>query len=253
MSDQDESQLDYEALDPDAYRDRYRDVPRERYMEAHWRPAVEAAIGEYLRGRILDLGCGFGNYLPALARVGRPVGVDLSARWLRWARRNARGEELVRADARQLPFADRCFDGALSVGLMEYVPPAAVVGELARVVRPGGHVVVLAPNRNGVFRAAARAIHRLRGVPYPCNEPTRAELRQVFHHFGFRLVESVIDDGLLWLPDAVDRRIGAVAYPVVEAVFRPFGGNPWSNLMLFIVERLPSIDVDEADRFNLGR
>ena len=144
----------------------------------------------------------------------------------------------VRADARQLPFADRSFDGALSVGLMEYVPPEIVVGELARLIRPGGRIVILAPNRHGVFRATARAIHRVKRVPYPCNEPTRRELCQVFNRSGFRIIGSVINDGLLWLPDAVDRRIGAVAYPLVETIFRTFGRNPWSNLMLFVVERL---------------
>lgn len=229
-------ELDYDAIDPDRYRRNYTTVPRERYADTHWRPRIEAAIARNLRGRLLDLGCGFGKYLPALRRAGAPVGVDLSLHWLGRARVEV-GGMLVRADAGKLPFGDQVFDGALSVGLLEYVTPGDAIRELARVLRPSARAVVVAPNRRSLFRGTLRAIHRLRHRRYPCAEPTHAQLAAAFAEHGFRILQTTLDDGLVWLPDPLDRQLGAHLYSVVESLFRPLGRNPWSNLMLFEVER----------------
>jgi SAM-dependent methyltransferase len=100
----------------------------------------------------LDLGCGAGPDLIELA-ARRPdpgsrfVGVDCSPHALAAARAAAgadRRTEFVLADLDQgLPFADRAFDCACSHNLLECLRgPAALIGELARVVRPGGTVVL---------------------------------------------------------------------------------------------------------------
>ncbi len=98
-------------------------------------------------GPCLDLGCGAGRHLPFLADGGRPVvGVDLSRPLLAAALGAARaaGVPLVRGDMRRLPLRDRSFGAVVSLftafGYFGGLPAQDVVlGEIARLLRPGGH------------------------------------------------------------------------------------------------------------------
>jgi SAM-dependent methyltransferase len=92
-------------------------------------------------GSLLDVGCGTGAYDVALADRGWDViGIDVSEDMLRRAR--AKGVEAVRADAAELPFEDAAFDAAVSVYIHTDVDDfAAVVREIARVLRPGAPFV----------------------------------------------------------------------------------------------------------------
>jgi SAM-dependent methyltransferase len=96
--------------------------------------------------RVLDVGCGPGRHAQAMREQGiEVVGLDLSLPFLQ-----AAGPGWwVRGDARDLPFAPGTFDLALSLcqggfGLLGGFDDAGVVSGMARVVRPGGRVVVSA-------------------------------------------------------------------------------------------------------------
>lgn len=94
-------------------------------------------------GRCLDLACGTGVNLGRLTDAGwEVIGVDLSAEQLRLARQRApEGVELIQGDATQLPFADASFDAVACALLHTDVEDfAAVCGEAARVLRPGGRL-----------------------------------------------------------------------------------------------------------------
>ena len=112
-------------------------------------------------GALLDVACGFGRHAVPLARAGfRVTGVDRSATLLDEARRRA-GEagaepELVQADYRELPFADHSFDGALnlytSLGYLGDEEDTQVLTEIARVLRPGGRLVLELLHRDRLVR-----------------------------------------------------------------------------------------------------
>ena len=101
-------------------------------------------------GDLLDVPCGFGRHAVALARAGyRVVGVDRSQALIAEATRRADGAEwpkLVEADYRELPFADESFDAAInlftSLGYLGDEEDTKALGEIARVLRPGGRLVV---------------------------------------------------------------------------------------------------------------
>ena len=109
------------------------------------------ALGGLLPGDLdlVDAGTGTGALLPVLAPAARRLfGIDHSPEMLSEARRLLSPElagqvVLVRADLAALPFADSSVDGVCSVFALHHAPrPAAVISEFARVVRPGGRVVV---------------------------------------------------------------------------------------------------------------
>ncbi len=90
--------------------------------------------------RVLDLGSGAGmDALLAARRGARVTGVDMTREMLRFAAGAACGAvRFVRSLAGRLPFADASFDMAISNGVLNLCPDKArVLGELARVLRPG--------------------------------------------------------------------------------------------------------------------
>lgn len=95
-------------------------------------------------GRVLDVGCGTGALLHALPTGYDKVGVDVSARMLERAR--AKGIEVHRASAAELPFADESFDLVTCVAVLHHLVERPVVRtallEMARVLRAGGGLLV---------------------------------------------------------------------------------------------------------------
>jgi SAM-dependent methyltransferase len=99
-------------------------------------------------GRMLEIGCGEGANLHHLRAAPGSVGVDFSPGKLGVARGDMPGLGFAVADATQLPFADGAFENVLIRDLLHHVlDRQAVVNEAARVVAPGGTVVIIEPNR----------------------------------------------------------------------------------------------------------
>jgi phosphatidylethanolamine/phosphatidyl-N-methylethanolamine N-methyltransferase len=131
---------------------------------ARWAPIYDLVFGPLLNysrrlsieaahrvgGRILELGVGTGISLPTYGRDTRVVGVDISEPMLRKAQERVARERLTQVeglavmDAARLGFADRSFDCAVAQYVITTVPdPESTLDELARVVRPGGEIVLV--------------------------------------------------------------------------------------------------------------
>lgn len=137
----------YEA----AFRDDYRRVYAHRDLASARREAA-FLLAQGVRGRVLDLCCGFGRHALLLAEAGLDVvGLDLSLDLLRAARelpgfeRRLAGR-LVRADMTRVPFADASFDALVnlfsSFGYLGEAGDAQVLREIARVLRPSGRAAL---------------------------------------------------------------------------------------------------------------
>jgi SAM-dependent methyltransferase len=91
--------------------------------------------------RLVDCGCGTGHNLRLLRPYGRTVGFDLSEAGL--ARARAGGLTVLRADVTRIPLASDTFDVVTSFDVLQCVDAdVAALREMARIVRPGGVVVV---------------------------------------------------------------------------------------------------------------
>ena len=104
----------------------------------------------YCRGAtVLDAGCGVGYGTAHVAQLAqRVVGVDVSDEAIAYAREHyaARNVEFLVADVLELPFDPRSFDTVCSFEIVEHVPDAErFVAELARVLQPGGRLVLSTP------------------------------------------------------------------------------------------------------------
>lgn len=125
---------------------------REMLVAAEHLARYRWAAGLALGRRVLDAGCGVGYGSALLAEAGAEdvVGVDVAAAVVDAARKDERpGLSFARADVGHLPFADGSFDLITCFELIEHVEDAAaVLGELARVLAPGGVLAISSPNRD---------------------------------------------------------------------------------------------------------
>jgi demethylmenaquinone methyltransferase/2-methoxy-6-polyprenyl-1,4-benzoquinol methylase len=114
-------------------------------MHHRWRRrAVDLArVGP--GSRALDVATGTGDLAIELsARGAQVVGLDFSERMLELAREKAPGIEFVQGNALELPYADASFDAVtVGFGARNFSDLERGLGELARVTRPGGRVVIL--------------------------------------------------------------------------------------------------------------
>ncbi|GGH28977.1 SAM-dependent methyltransferase [Alsobacter metallidurans] len=115
-------------------------------------PGRRAAVAASERpgGMILDVGVGTGLELPMWSGQTRIVGVDLSEPMLRKAQERVGRDRLANVaglcvmDATRLAFPDCCFDAVVAPYVMTVVPdPQATLDELARVLKPGGEIVLV--------------------------------------------------------------------------------------------------------------
>jgi 2-polyprenyl-6-hydroxyphenyl methylase/3-demethylubiquinone-9 3-methyltransferase len=169
-----------------------------------------------LRGaRVADVGCGGGLLSEALAKAGAHVtGIDLGEKVIEIARLHMHESRLetpsldidyrVQSSAELAAAESERFDAVCCMELIEHVPdPAALVGDLARMVKPGGVVVMSTLNRTpAAFGAAilgAEYIMRMlpRGTHHYAQFLKPSELGRLMRHAGLE-VEDV--SGLAYNP-----------------------------------------------------
>jgi SAM-dependent methyltransferase len=127
-----------------------------------------AALGP--GARLLDVACGPGDATAAAAARGAiAVGVDLATAMVQVARRRHPGVPFLRATAEALPFAPGTFDAVLGGLLVHHLAePVPVVRELARVLAPGGRLVLTAwdvPERCALVGVLVDAIAEVGAAP----------------------------------------------------------------------------------------
>lgn len=128
-----------------AYREQYRD------MRPGWRASgdqLEELVRSYVTpsAQVLDLGCGRGGVVELFWRdVKLAAGLDPDAPSL--TEYHTPGLPVIRGRGEKLPFVDQSFDLVVCLWVLEHLEsPEDVLGEVHRVLRPGGHFVFLTPN-----------------------------------------------------------------------------------------------------------
>jgi len=162
--------------------------------------AVESALLTLVpedAGRVLDVGTGTGRVLELLApRVSQGVGVDASKAMLALARSRLARAGLAHcavrlADMYRLPLADASFDLAVTQMVLHYAEdPPGVLAEVARVLRPGGRLIIVDLAQHDREDVTTRLAHRWPGFS---DDAMRSLLAQV----GMEQGEAVPIEGPL--------------------------------------------------------
>lgn len=213
-------------------------------------PVIESAIRALqlpLGGRGLDAGCGIGLHTVQLADAvgpaGHVTGLDLSPQLLSYAGELAAEAGLAErvtfreGDANALPFDDYSFDWAWSVDCVGYAPmaPVPLVKELARVVKPGGCVAILAWSSEKLLPG------------YPLLEAhLGATSAGIAPFVDGRSPESHFPRGLGWLREAALCELAARAF--AGSTHAPLSNGHRMALEALLEMRWPGAESELSDR-----
>ena len=205
------------------------DVVEERMW---WYRALHARLIAALAptaGRVLDAGCGTGGLLARLQAI-RPelelVGLEFALPAAARAAEKSRAP-IVRGTVNALPFADGSFGAAVLADVLCHaaVDPIAALTECARVLRPGGRLVVNMPAFAWLLSAHDSCVHNVR-------RQSAQELRTLLARAGFTAIRARYWNGLL-LPLMIARR---KLWARHRSDVAPF--PPWLNATLHAVSAL---------------
>ncbi|WP_422927300.1 class I SAM-dependent methyltransferase [Singulisphaera sp. PoT] len=140
---------------------------------ATFRNRTGLAEGELSGATVLDAGCGMGRYLRVAGESGaRAVGLDLSEAVI--AARDLTGDlpnvSVARGDLLRPPFAEGTFDHIYSLGVLDHTPdPRAAFLSIARLLKPGGRIVIWVYPKERPLLEKVVAVHRSvsRRLPLP--------------------------------------------------------------------------------------
>ena len=118
------------------------------FLERHWFTGGREWVCSRAHGRVLEIAVGTGRNLPFYRPDVTITGIDLSTEMLALARKRAAElgltADLREGDAQALPFADGSFDTVLcALSLCTIPDPARAIGEMDRVLAPGGTLLLI--------------------------------------------------------------------------------------------------------------
>ena len=169
--------------------------------------------------RVLDLGCGTGGTMLALAGLAQFTGLDVSPLAADFASRKT-GNRVVAGSATALPFDDASFDAVLSLDVYEHVTDdAAALAETRRVLRPGGILIATVPCHPSLYSEHDRALHHVRRY-------TREGFLAVLSRAGFAAERATWTNSLLF-PVAAAHRFLSRALPARKSGTAATPPHPW--------------------------
>lgn len=186
--------------------------------------AEEPVVRELLTGRepgvAIDVGTGTGRHATWLAEQGHHViGVDSSRAMLDVARMRDSDIEWIEADARNLPFDDHAADIVLCALTLSHLPNLAPIAELARLVKPGGRLVISNSHPLAIDVLHARASTTTAdGIRVQVPEWAHGLGRYVEHFAAAGLVTMVLEEPP---HDGEDPMLQGMPAAVVWAADRP--------------------------------
>jgi len=203
-------------------------------------PATLEALGDVAGKDVLDAACGTGRYAIRLAQAGaRVCGVDASEAMLAVARRK-RDElglvaDLGKGELTSLPFADESFDVAVCALTFCHLPDLRpATAELARVLRPGGRLVI------SDFHPFCLLI----GWRTCLRRPEATYMVENYLHLVQDYVAALLDSGFTLTgvrEEVVDERLGAIMSG--EAIER-FRG--WPGALIIAARREQTTETEDA-------
>ena len=149
----------------------YRDAfwPSRRYEDRCDRLALRSLLPP-MGARLIEVGAGFGRLANEYAGYTEVVLLDASEALLEAARLQTEGDSrvsVVLGDAYQLPFPDASFDAAVCIRVLHHFEdPRPAIHELARVLRPGGVLVIESSNKRNIKGVIAYLIRRQSWSPF---------------------------------------------------------------------------------------
>jgi 2-polyprenyl-3-methyl-5-hydroxy-6-metoxy-1,4-benzoquinol methylase len=170
------------------------DLPVEDLKQAMRLRAIEQTLAQLPYAKVLVIGCGQGDELELLKNA-HVIAFDFSMSAVIHARTLVEQNHYLQSDAMHLPFSSGSFDLVISSEVIEHIlEPTKMMQEIARVLVPGGHLLITTPNWQSFFGMARWLGEKILRRPVTSDDQpvdnwaTPSGLTQLFNASGFSIV-----------------------------------------------------------------
>jgi len=172
----------------------YNEVAEDFYQTRRKYSSETEELKAYVKEneKVLDLGCGTGRLYEIFKDKGVDyTGIDFSEELIKIAREK-HGDRFIVGDILSLPFPDKNFDSVWSIAVLHHIPSKELrkrtLGEIRRVLKPNGRVIVTCWKLKSFFRKDVF-------IPFHGKQRyyhifTKRELEKLFKESGFKIEES---------------------------------------------------------------
>ena len=137
---------------------------------------IRALASKHRKEKVLDVGCGMGDYTYLLGNRAKTIGLDVQ----NVVKKEFKNFKFIQGSGTNMPFKDGSFDLVVSFDVIEHVyRHAKMVREANRVLKKGGHIFFGTPNRTRLMNTLLAIVGRAR--QYPLNLGTSADLGPIIH------------------------------------------------------------------------
>ncbi|MFH1187083.1 MAG: methyltransferase domain-containing protein [Candidatus Levyibacteriota bacterium] len=201
---------------------------------AVWRTVEAGYLSKYkLKPPVLDIGCGFGEFIQGFTDEKIDVGIDINAKDLLTAAKNNRYKSLLLEDARKLSFSNNTFETIISISTFEHIKnPQKVFNECYRVLKPGGMLIATIETEKVDSNTFYRPFLRKIGLTFLSNY-----LEKSYNNFFSR---HVITESKAWEKFAKKsgfkiERADSIISPSVVKLYDIFILTSWPSQILKII------------------
>ena len=197
-----------------------------RMMEPVFRKAADLIEHSMPRGRLLDVGTGYG-FFPALmhARGWEVMGLEASSRGARYGQKRW-GVPILAQPWEKASFHEKEFDVVTALYVIEHLPdPLAFLREVHRIVRPGGMIVLRYPHTTPIkdILSIIRIKNYLYHLPFHLSDFSPTSMRRALTKAGFAQIKTIVG-GFTAPPYPAGQWAGIIFGNLAEIISQLSGG-----------------------------
>ena len=238
--------IEHHHVEAKQFVDWYDEMARSRFANAfsYGRHKIDVLLDAVLKeqqpgARILDVGCGTGEYIRRANELGfKASGLEPAEAMRTVAINKNPGAPIVSGVATELPYPDESFDLVICIEVLRYLDQSDVqqaLRELRRILRPGGTMFLTMVNRYALdgfyLHYSLRRMMKASATERPhCEFVTPVELDREIRNVGFSAVEQ---RGVLLGPMRIlykiSERVARMVAPTLEPIDDAICAMPWTT------------------------